>query len=99
MRHLLLITLLLTVAGTTAMADTLRCGSKIVSTGMTQDEVLKYCGKPSSKEIEDHDVRSGSRVVGTTQLHIWTYNRGSGQRAAVLEFDQDTLLSISFVSK
>jgi len=99
MRRLLYIILLLTIVSTDAVADTLRCGSKIVSVGMTQDEVLKHCGKPSSSKIEDHDVRSGARVVGTTQLHIWTYNRGSGQRAAVLEFDQDTLLSITFVSK
>ena len=82
-----------------ATADTLRCGSKIVSTGMTQTEVKKYCGNPSSTKIEEHDVRSGNRVVGTTQMHIWTYNRASGQNAAVLEFDQDKLLSIKFVRK
>lgn len=99
MQRLLLVMLFLIAAGTPALADTLRCGSKIVTTGMTQEEVLKYCGKPSAAEIEEHDVRAGARVVGKTQLHIWTYNRGSGQRAAVLEFDQDTLLSITFVSK
>lgn len=80
-------------------AETLRCGSKIVDTGITMAEVKKYCGNPSSTEVEVHDVRSGNRVVGKTELNIWRYNRGSGQNTAVLEFDQDKLMSIKFESK
>ena len=93
----LLITLLL--IGSFASAESLRCGSKIVDVGMSMDEVKKFCGKPSSTSVEEHDVRSGNRVVGTTQLHIWRYNRSSGQKTAVLEFDQEKLMSISYVSK
>jgi len=74
--------------------DTLRCGSKIVRVGMTSAEVLKYCGQPTSIEVEEHDVRSGGRVVGKTQLNRWIYNRGSVGKPKVLEFDQDKLLSI-----
>jgi hypothetical protein len=47
---------------------------------MTSAEVLKYYGEPSSREVEEHDIRSGGRVIGTTQLHIWTYKRGTGDR-------------------
>jgi len=86
-------------AGIAQAQDTLRCGGKIVSVGMLAKDVQKYCGKPSSTEVEEHDVRSGGRVTGKTQLNIWTYNRASGQNAAVLEFDQDKLLSIKFVRK
>ena len=86
-------------ASTSVAAETLRCGSKIVTTGMTMADVEKFCGKPSVSEVEEHDVRAGNRVLGTTQLHIWTYDRASGQKAAVLEFDQDRLLSIRFVRK
>jgi len=93
----LLITLLL--IGSFASAESLRCGSKIVDVGMSMNEVKKFCGKPSSTSVEEHDVRSGNRVVGTTQLHIWRYNRSSGQKTAVLEFDQEKLMSISYVSK
>ena len=93
----LLITLLL--IGSFASAESLRCGSKIVDVGMSMDEVKKFCGKQSSTSVEEHDVRSGNRVVGTTQLHIWRYNRSSGQKTAVLEFDQEKLMSISYVSK
>ena len=82
-----------------AFADTLRCGSKIVETGMSMDEVKKYCGAPSSTSVEDRDVRSGNRVVGTTQFHTWRYNRMSGQSTAVLEFDQQKLMSIKYESK
>jgi hypothetical protein len=100
MTRYLTVALWLCLAASAAHAEeTLRCGSKIVRAGMTTAEVQKYCGKPSSTAVEDHDVRAGNRVVGTTQLQIWTYKRSSGQKAAVLEFDQDKLLSISFVRK
>ena len=79
--------------------DTLRCGSKIVRTGMTMAEVKKYCGNPTSTAIEVQDVRSGPRVVGTTEIHTWTYRRSSGQRTAILVFDQDELKSITYQSK
>ena len=85
--------------GTSANAESLRCGSKIVDVGMSMDEVRKYCGTPSSTEVEEHDVRAGNRVVGKTQLNIWRYNRSSGQKTAVLEFDQEKLMSISYVRK
>jgi len=98
-RSLTIALCLFLLTSTSLAAETLRCGSKIVKTGMTMVEVEKYCGKPSSAEVEEHDVRAGNRVLGTTQLHIWTYNRASGQKAAVLEFDQDRLLSIEFVRK
>ncbi len=82
-----------------AADDTLRCGSKIVRTGMTMTEVKKYCGNPSSTSIEEHDVHAGPRVVGKTEIHTWRYNRASGQRTAVLEFDQEKLMSIIYESK
>jgi hypothetical protein len=82
-----------------AMAETLRCGSKIVDTGMTMADVRKYCGDPSSSAVEEQDVRSGNRVVGKTQVHTWRYNRSSGQNTAVLVFDQEKLMSISYESK
>jgi hypothetical protein len=81
-------------AAEVAAEETVRCGSKIVRVGMTSAEVLKYCGEPSSREVEEHNVLSGGRVVGTTQLHIWTYNRGTVGKPKVLEFDMDILLTI-----
>jgi starvation-inducible outer membrane lipoprotein len=77
-----------------AVGQTVRCGSKIVKIGMTADEVLGYCGPPTRKEVEEHDVRSGGRVVGVTYLHRWFYDRGFSGKPKVLEFDQDKLIAI-----
>lgn len=96
-RIVALLLVFLVSVGPVHAEETLRCGSKIVGVGMTAAEVQKYCGKPSSIEVEEHDVRSGNRVVGKTQLNIWTYNRASSQNAAVLEFDQNKLMAIKFV--
>jgi hypothetical protein len=43
---------------TVSAVDTLRCGNKTVEIGVSTSEVIKYCGKPTSTEIEEHDVRS-----------------------------------------
>jgi len=83
----------------TAIADTLRCGNKIVDTGLTMEEVRKFCGSPSSSSVEEQDVRSGNRVVGKTEVHTWRYNRSSGQNTAVLVFDQEKLMSITYETK
>ena len=99
MKYKVFVVFAILLIGTSASAETLRCGSKIVDVGMNMDEVKKYCGKPSSTTVEEQDVRSGNRVVGKTQLNIWRYNRASGQNAAILEFDQEKLISISYVSK
>ena len=90
---------LLLIVAASANADTLRCGNKIVETGMTMTEVRNYCGKPTSTSIEIQDVRAGPRVVGKTEIHTWRYDRASGQRTAVLEFDQEKLMSITYESK
>lgn len=81
--------------GAGAAGETLRCGSKIVRTGMMMDEVRKYCGEPTSTEVIEHDVRSGNRVTGTTYENIWTYRRGSNKPAR-LHFDNDKLMSIKY---
>ena len=84
---------LMAISGSAFAQDlTLRCGSKLITVGMTAAEVTKHCGQPASREVEDQDVRSGNRVVGTTQMQRWTYKHYGATR--VLVFDQDKLLSI-----
>ncbi len=78
--------------GTAVADDGLRCGSKIVVTGMTQSEVLSYCGEPTSKSEEVVPVRSGQQVVGATTSYRWTYSSYSATH--VLVFDQDKLVAI-----
>ena len=93
-RQSMLVTLACFCVATAGAEESLRCGSKIVTVGMTSAEVLKYCGKPTSTEVEEHDVRSGGRVVGKTQLNRWIYERGTTGKPRILEFDQDKLISI-----
>lgn len=72
--------------------DNFRCGSKLVVTGMTQAEVLEFCGPPMSKSEEKMPVRSGNQVVGETTTYRWTYASHGATR--VLVFDLDVLKSI-----
>ena len=78
--------------GMTVADDTFRCGNRLIEPGMTRAEVLKLCGEPTSKTVEMQDVRSGTRVVGKTEVQRWTYTSYSTTR--VLVFDQDTLKAI-----
>ena len=87
------VAVLLVMAFDPAIADDgFHCGSKIITIGMTQAEVLGHCGAPTSKTEEAVPVRSGPQVVGTTQSYKWTYSSWGATR--VLVFDQDKLVAI-----
>jgi hypothetical protein len=90
--RLLAVTACLAAAASAFADDSFRCGSKLIVTGMTQAEVLEYCGPPESTSEEAVPVRSGNQVVGETQTHRWTYESYGATR--VLVFDQDLLKSI-----
>jgi Protein of unknown function (DUF2845) len=84
-----------------ALADTLRCGSKLVEEGESAQAVLAKCGEPASKEVRTEDVRArnasgGTRVVGTTKVEIWRYDRGSGKFPAILTFEDGVLKKLEF---
>jgi hypothetical protein len=81
-----------TVTGMAIADEGMRCGNKLIETGMTQAEVLQHCGEPTSKSTEQVPVRSGNQVSGTAAMHTWTYKSYSTTR--VLKFDQDRLVSI-----
>lgn len=87
-----LVTLACVAALPAVAGDNFRCGSKIIVTGMTQAEVLEYCGPPAQESEETVPVRSGNQVVGETRSHRWTYQSYGATR--VLVFDQDVLKSI-----
>jgi Protein of unknown function (DUF2845) len=92
MRRALAVIVAHVLVGTAVADDSFRCGSHLIELGMTQAEVLDHCGGPTSKSVEEQDVRSGNRVVGKTPVHRWTYESYSATR--VLVFDQDRLISI-----
>ena len=69
-----------------ALADNrpFHCGSKIVYVGMTQADVLEYCGAPTSESTELREVRSSkNRVLGTSEINRWIYESYSATRVLV----------------
>lgn len=72
-------------------ADTLRCGSRLVSTGMTAAEVLAVCGEPSLRDVWTSLPQPGG-VLG--DVEEWTYNFGSSQLLRVLRLRNGRLQRI-----
>src|SRR5262245_28366145 len=80
-----------------AHADTLRCGSKLVSTGDSSAEVREKCGSPDSKQTIEEPVNArgvNGQVyqVGTTKHDVWRYRREQGSFPAILTFDENGML-------
>ncbi|NKF22769.1 DUF2845 domain-containing protein [Solimonas marina] len=69
--------------------DTVRCGSRLVSVGMTMSEVLDACGEPS---LRDAWTPAGNPMLGYAEE--WTYNLGSGQLLRLLRFRNGELQRI-----
>ena len=65
---------------------TARCGTRIIQAGSTKSEVLKACGKPTT--------RTEGRI-GTGGSDTWTYNRGPGKFMGVIRFTGGKVSSIS----
>lgn len=98
-RLIILLTLLIAVSGhAQSRNESLRCGSKLVTTGMSTEQVRGYCGAPTNESEEQRPIRSGSRVLGSFVAQIWTYARG-GNSPAVLEFHDGELKSITYPDK
>lgn len=95
---------MLVATATSAADDVFRCGSKLVDTSLTMDEVMARCGEPTQRTVEDipQQVRraNGSTYVsGTVLVETWTYDRGSSSFPAVLRFEGGKLVSIEIVRR
>lgn len=72
--------------------DAARCGSRVISIGMSKSDVQDACGAPTNVEDITQPVRAGKQVVGQTLQSRWTYASSTVTRVFV--FDQDRLVSI-----
>jgi hypothetical protein len=101
MRHLRVVILLfflsLTVDAT--YADSMKCGTRLVSPGDSKVKVLLRCGDPFFREIVgERTIRS--RYLGvfsrsqTVLIEKWTYNLGSTRFLRTLTFEGDKLVNI-----
>src|SRR3546814_9831919 len=67
-------------------AESLRCGSRLASVGMTAAEVLSVCGEPGYRDVWAQPGGYGGGYLGNVEE--WTYNFGSSQLLRVMRFRQ-----------
>jgi hypothetical protein len=102
-------TILLGLASWAAAAgdDTLRCGSRLVSTGDGKDKVRALCGEPSDVSFSGTVGRRRYPTQGHSYdyswfgpewvempVEVWTYNFGSSKLLRKLRFVGDELVEI-----
>ena len=85
--------------GTARADETIRCGSWVVDSSASVEELVRKCGEPSSKETLVQDVRARNadgttRVVGTTVTEFWTYDRGTRALTIVVTIVDGKIRSI-----
>ena len=68
----------LILLASTAHAERLRCGNRLVRTGDTRTEVLQKCGEPLSRDIIGVDThrryRYGAVVTTERVVEEWVYS-------------------------
>ena len=82
MRTNLLALLVLLLACTPVLAESMRCGAAIVDETASVATLLEKCGEPQSKDVRTEDVYApnvtgGTRKIGTRTIERWTYQRSS----------------------
>ncbi|MFJ3484687.1 DUF2845 domain-containing protein [Pseudomonas sp. NPDC090202] len=71
--------LALAASSSLAQADTLRCGSQLISAGDRMFEVQQKCGTPISQEIVGYkETVNHFRQVDQVQVQEWIYGPNSG---------------------
>jgi hypothetical protein len=72
-KFIILTILMLTAFNT--VADSFRCGRKIVVTGDSVSRLMKSCGKPALKYNSKESIRGGGRSQSAS-VSNWVYERG-----------------------
>jgi hypothetical protein len=90
----------------TSADDTMRCGSRIISTGDGKDKVRALCGAPTDISFSGTVGRGAYPSYGPYDysyigpawvelpVEIWTYNFGSSKLLRKLRFVGDELVDI-----
>ncbi|MFW0756208.1 DUF2845 domain-containing protein [Pseudomonas sp. H11T01] len=87
-----LLSLALAVAASQAQAaDTLRCGSQLISVGDRSGEVLQKCGEPASRDFLGYKRSANRREE--FQVEEWVYGPNSGMYQ-FLRFEGNRLVRI-----
>ncbi|HLA31412.1 MAG TPA: DUF2845 domain-containing protein [Pseudomonas sp.] len=89
--HHPLLTLLLSGAASLAQADTLRCGSQLVSVGDRSFEVLQKCGEPAFRDLVGYSL--GPYERREYKIEEWVYGPDGGM-LSILTFEGNRLRTI-----
>jgi hypothetical protein len=73
-------------------ADTLRCGSQLISVGDRSSEVLQKCGEPVSRDLLGYKRSANRREE--FQVEEWTYGPNGGMYQ-YLRFEGNRLVQIT----
>ena len=83
---------LMLIAGQAAAADTLRCGSQLISVGDRAGEVLHKCGEPVARDVLGYKRSANRREE--FQVEEWTYGPNS-RMYQYLRFEGNRLVRIT----
>jgi hypothetical protein len=87
-----LLSLALAIAASQAQAaDTLRCGSQLISVGDRSGEVLQKCGEPASRDFLGYKRSANKREE--FQVEEWVYGPNGGMYQ-YLRFEGNRLVRI-----
>ena len=77
-------------------ADSMRCGTRLITDGDSMTSVLLRCGEPMLRNYSGLKVKRGVGRNYKTEVTIetWTYNKGSQKFLRILRFEGDILTSI-----
>ncbi len=83
-----------------AAADSMRCGTRLMTDGDPADKVEAYCGPPVSIErreiLRPWGYHRGVTVRGTYEVSVelWTYNFGPSKLMYRLRFEDGLLVDV-----
>jgi hypothetical protein len=83
---------LVITVGQASAADTLRCGSQLISVGDRSSEVLQKCGEPVSRDVLGYKRSANRREE--FPVEEWTYGPNSGMYQ-FLRFEGNRLTQIT----
>jgi hypothetical protein len=83
---------LVIVVSQASAADTLRCGSQLISVGDRSSEVLQKCGEPVSRDVLGYKRSANRREE--FQVEEWTYGPNGGMYQ-FLRFEGNRLTQIT----
>ena len=96
-----IVLLMLFLHSVPVLADSMRCGSRVVVDGDEMAHVLLVCGKPvdvqKSQRFVQRELKPGSgdsKVVQEINTERWTYTFKDGSLPKILTFENGILIRI-----